>query len=261
MQPITALRFIAALALTALWLAPAAADEGSTEALSPLERARVSDASNDRGIVSPHADTIREGRVAINSYELFFIGLSYGVTDNLQLSATTLLPVFGEMPFIGLLNGKYVLMRDTHTVLSIGASIAHAGNDGDGVTLLGGAVYVDRALGDSPVHLHGSLDMQGLVGSFSGDVELADGASVRFNAGATIQISDFVRLLFEVIVPAFLDADGLDFAPVVPLNYGVRFYSGRLAADLSFIRPVGRNAPDLDSLPMGIPFVAFSAQF
>ena len=59
-----------------------------------------SDVSAGRNIAAPSAETVEGGTLTVSNYELIFMGLTYGVTDNLQLSTTTLLPIVEGMPLM-----------------------------------------------------------------------------------------------------------------------------------------------------------------
>ncbi len=251
------------LTLTALLMmaAPALAQGNNKVSRSenPVEWARANDASNDRGLLSSHADTLREGEVAINSYELFFFGASYGVTDDFQLSFTTLLPVFSEFPLVGLINGKYVFKRTNRMVLSASANLAFASVDGDGGGLIGASFNFDRYFGkEGTLGTHLAVDLQG---AFAGG-ELSNGALIRFTGGLTIQAGNRVRLLAELMLPTGFVGGEFKSAEFFLLNYGVRFHGDTLAVDLAFIRPVIDGDDGFtDVLPLGLPFVAFSARF
>ena len=95
---------------------PAAAAPAAKDAIT---KAMDNDPSNDRGLVFPHAGTIGGGEWALNNYELFFLGLTYGFDDATQVSLTTLLPLFQGMPTILLLQVKRHLVRSPTTLVSV----------------------------------------------------------------------------------------------------------------------------------------------
>jgi hypothetical protein len=80
------------------------ADEGSgvagnepwPDAPPSLRPARQVDAHSDRVILMPTAETQPEGTFFIRSYELVLLQLGYAITDDLQLSALVLPPLFQE---------------------------------------------------------------------------------------------------------------------------------------------------------------------
>jgi hypothetical protein len=85
--------------------------------------ARHRDASIDRGFTTGHAETIGKGKWAFNSYELFLAGLTYGLTDDLQLSFTTLLPITSDVPLLIGLSPKLVVHRSDRVVAAIRGNV------------------------------------------------------------------------------------------------------------------------------------------
>lgn len=233
--------------------------------LDPVARHRKEDASVDRGFFNSHAETLRAGDVAVNSYELLFLGVSGGLTDDLQLSLTTLLPVVSEMPIMLLFQGKYAFYRDEMTTVAVRGNFSYlASNDDEiddaSVTLFGGAVAVDRFLDDGGrFAVHGALQLQGAIGSFDGDVDVADGVVIGLETGLTGRVSKRFKILVDVLLPAAYSDGDFEVADAALFSYGVRFHGEDLAADLGFIRPLGDV--DTGDLVLGLPWVAFTARF
>lgn len=262
---------VAAFALFALSAVGAQAQEApaapTVEDESPVARNRKEDASVDRGFFNSHAETLRQGDIAVNSYELLLLGVSGGVTDKLELSLTTLLPIVSEMPTMLLLQGKYAFLRDEKTTVSVRGNFSYFKNNADcdgecdaSLMLFGGAVAVDRFLDDAGrFALHGALQVQGAVGSYEGDVSMADGALIAIEGGATARVTRRFKLLVDLLLPAAYSNGDFEVADAALFTYGMRFHGEELAADLGFIRPIGDV--DTGSLVMGFPWVAFTARF
>lgn len=225
--------------------------------LSLTDSARARDAANDRGILTSRADTVGEGQWNINSYQLMFAGVTYGATDRLQLSATGLILFHSEMPTVGVVSGKYAFYRGERGVLSASLNLGGIGveifESSEVVYFMGASVQGDYHLGRR-VSLHGSLDAQTSIQDFAQD------AFMRASGGVTVQATSFVRVLGEVVVPLVTDEGDTRWPEFIMANYGVRFHSEMLAADLTFIRPIGEDMNN-DGFILGVPFVAFSARF
>ncbi len=67
-----------------------------------LDRGTAEDPHGDRAVLLPTALTQPAGTVSISSYDLVFAGLTFGVTDRLQVSTTALLtPLVGRTLVVG----------------------------------------------------------------------------------------------------------------------------------------------------------------
>src|SRR5690349_9810374 len=102
------MRLLASLALSLVVLpslasaaAPAGADPATVAASAPAPATQADlgaqeDVTIDRSFLLPTAQTQPKGKLAMSDYELFFLGLSYGLTDHLQLSTEAFIPLEGE---------------------------------------------------------------------------------------------------------------------------------------------------------------------
>ena len=234
---------------------------------SPLDRFRRRDASADRTLLLPTAETLEAGEFTVNSYQLFLIGASYGATDTTQISFTTLLPIIKDMPFVGLLQGKQQLFRDERSVASGALSLGFASADGQVALLLSPTLLYDRVLDDNArfkLSLRGSLTGAFAPGSRSSydDFDIVSGRSQAWSLSVApailFAVSPRLQLLAEVI---YLFApwyeDGWDAPPF--LNYGIRFTGPALSVDLALVRPLDRDVGE--TFPLGFPFVSFNARF
>ncbi|MFO0751631.1 MAG: hypothetical protein U1F43_39090 [Myxococcota bacterium] len=237
--------------------APGQGDSGT-----PAERARDHDASIDRGFLTPHAETIGAGNWAINSYELLFLGLTYAPSDDFEIALTTSLPVAEGFPILLSLAPKYVFYRSPDTVVAVRGLLWYGSTLGEDDSLgsFSAGIVIDQYLDQrGRFALHASLSAGGAFGSFdSSELTVASGALFELDLGVTLGVASVAKLLVEAQIFAGKTDDAFRVAPVVLLNYGIRFHGKGLAADLGFIRPVGDVESDLI---LGLPFVAFSARF
>src|SRR5438045_3559883 len=122
------------LASTTLAAAAHAEEAPAIVAATPAgTAATAADPNLDRGFVLPTAMTQPAGSVTYNNYELLLHGVSYGLTDRLQLSATVLAPIVKEMPFVGIAALKGQVYRGERLHLALQGSLG--GGDG---TMFGG---------------------------------------------------------------------------------------------------------------------------
>lgn len=229
------------------------------------EKARAADASIDRGFLSSHAETIGAGNWSINSYELFFLGVTHAFTDDFQIAFTTALPVVEDFPFFLAISPKFVLHRSASTVVALRGLIwwgTLVGDDDDGgLGTFNGGVNLDHYFDDDGrFALHASVSLGGAFGTSIGsdDFTVGSGLLLQIEGGFSFALARVLKLLFEVQTFALNTNDGFEFAPIVLLNYGIRFFGEDLAADLGFFKPIGDTGDD--PFIMGFPFVAFSAR-
>jgi len=234
-------------------------------ATTPADLARDRDASIDRGFLMTHAETIGEGYFSINSYELFLLGVTYGVSDDFQLSFTTSLPVVEDMPLLLSLAGKWAFYRTPTTVLAARVLVAWEsilGDSDEGIGVVTGSFFFDNYLdADGRFALHGGISIGGAFGTGfdSGGIQFADGALIGIELGFTLGLADSFKLYVEGQIPAASVNGNFEFAPFGLVNYGVRFHGHTISGDIGFIRPVGEDIDD--PFILGLPFVALSARF
>ena len=226
---------------------------------TPVSLRKAADASVDRNIVMPTAETLGKGEWAINSYELLGFGVSYGVADQAHVSFTTIAPITTDFPIGGILSGKFQVVETSRFLFALQPSASWFTQEGDSA----GTVSLNAACDFV-------LDQQGRVAltlaevstwSYSGDgnIGLGDAALFLLSGGINGRVGKFVKLMGEVVLIATYADGDFDFVDEgFFFNYGIRFFGRTLAADLSFIRPVGE---DTGEFLMGIPYVSFTARF
>jgi hypothetical protein len=254
-----------------------AATKTKTEPLSPMESRQKQDASVDRNILVPSAETIGKGKYAFNSYELAFAGFTYGMTDSSQLSVSTLLPIVSEFPTIMLANVKIKVAESDRMILSVQpqGGFMHKAGGGDSATIgiLGGGIIADVRLDDEArAILSGAFFSNALFASSSlVDKEVSSNAGMAtftLTASFNYRVGKNIKLMTELTLPAaYVWAGGRDEFEVLEqallLGYGIRFFGEDLGVDLSFLRPIHPDVANefTDYFPMGYPYLAFSGRF
>jgi hypothetical protein len=220
-----------------------------------IDRGTLEDANAGRVAIMSTALTPPAGTWSFEDYELLFIAASYAPTDNLVITATSMIPVVPDF-YWGFLSAKLQVAKIGNLRFALQAGI-------------GGAVVKDGSSSDS-----GSGGEVGGVGtlcldddcfnhiSLSAEAAFAhqDNSSVPviFSAGLVAKISKRVRFVAEAdTAHAFGDFSGQ--ANGILAWYGLRFTSKQIGVDLELVRPFcGGSDCDMGSFPLGVPFVAFS---
>lgn len=220
------------------------------------------DAAIDRGVMAKHAETTGEGRWTISSYEIAGLGLSYGISEDAQVSFTTVLPLFESTPFVGILTGKQVFHRSPQVTAAGSGHLVIVGSGGSYVGAVGGGVHADFYLDQGRrFAIHTGLELSAI---FGGDVDtsafaLGDGAITKVDLGTTLALTDWMKLVVEAQVPIVTISD-VALVPVVPLSYGVRFYSDHFSADVGLMKPLALETSD-DIFAAGYPYIALNGRF
>jgi hypothetical protein len=221
-----------------------------------VDRGVIEDANSGRNWLTPTALTPPKGTWSFSDFELLMVSGGYAFTDQFQLSVTTLLPVFEEMPFFGILSGKYQLVKSGNVRLAAQVAVMHMSErtdelDNFALTVgnVGGALTVCI---DSDCHSH----FTGYLGAGFAD---EDQSAVPFIASAAValRLGRHVKALFEVDT-AFVLGDINEESDFYLGWYGVRFTSKMIGVDLGFMKPICGDDCDSDELPMGFPFVSFT---
>jgi hypothetical protein len=225
---------------------------------------RAFDAAVDRNIFLPSAETLPEGTFVINSYEIMWLGLSYGLTDYLQLSLTGALPVHAlKNAFLG---AKLKLHKSSNFVISTQATTGiylTARNESGGFALgvlLDWIVDRDRNYVVSVsqhyataynwkegVQEYRDLDFKTFHMSLT---------SVCLNARFARSFKVFVEALF-ILGEVEGDESVLMDEPFI-LNYGIRLASPKFSIDFSFLKPM--TTPFEEFYGLGLPYLTFAVR-
>ncbi len=259
---------VALLVTLGVWGSFAPSRAWANTPLSLSLEAQKHDAAIDRGLLGSHAEVLGENRISLNVYELLFVGVSYGLTDDFQLTMTSVLNE--EYGFIG--HAKYVFHRSGPSVFSVsgrGAAFDPTpfGTAGSIEGFAGAGFLCDHILdsrGRFSVYLEAAADLfLGIDQTFEATLTL----------GASRNIEEHLKLLVEVRIPATINDGAFAAAEVINVTYGFRLHWDYFAFDLSFIRTtfnedlsednrrlLGPALDVADSFPLGIPWLTFNAR-
>lgn len=221
------------------------------------ERGILEDANSGRSWLMPTALLPPEGTWSVSDFELFMLGAGYSPADNIQLSATTLLPIVEDMPLWLLLSGKVQLVDSGPFKLAAQGTFTYFSEDSGGETLstyggsIGGAATYCLNV-DCYSHVTGYL-----AAAFAKD---SSDSAVPFIVGgsAVFKVARRIRLVLEAD-SAFVLGEINENLDGFLGWYGVRFTSRNIGVDLGFVKPIyfGEGESD-DPLVLGLPFVSFT---
>jgi hypothetical protein len=233
-----------------------AAASAAPPAAPPAASAAAGDPNIDRGFLQPTAMTQPAGTLTYNNYELLLHGLTYGLTDNAQVSLTVLSPIVQDMPFFAMGSVKWRVLSRGRVHLAVQGSAGYL-NESSG--LLSGELYLLGAGGFATVCLRedcSSLASVNATYELVAPSGLDQAAHLLVYSGSVVhRVSPHVKLLAELTSEAVgTSFGGLDAASAALFGYGVRFHTADVAADVGFVLPIGIDSPFL----MGLPFVSVS---
>jgi hypothetical protein len=104
--------------------APPAAEAGVME-----------DANADRALIAPSAMPPPAGTFSFTNYEIVWLTASYSPSDNLQLTAGTLIPLSSDLPFVGTLGGKLQIVHQDRLRVALHGVIGGGSDAGNGGAL------------------------------------------------------------------------------------------------------------------------------
>lgn len=189
------------------------------------------DPTRTRTIVSPTGRTMGAGRTRVGTLVYVVPSASTALSDRVDVSGTALFAA-GDGGFVVPVFGAKVGLVDTGTfAAAIGTAVAIPTSGGDAAIAV--TPYAAATLGDELTSA--TLGVTGFFGGVlgEGDIQAADGVVVQF--GAEAQVSNRVKVLGEVLVPAFAD-EGTDGALVLP---GVRFFGDQFSVDVYGVLAIG----------------------
>lgn len=225
---------------------PPAPDDEEAVVESNVDPGIRDDVNADRVWLTPTGLTQPKGSWSFNDTELMLIGMTYGVTDSLQVSATTWILIDEDQPFLLWLSAKQQLIRSGRLRLAVHGSWISV--DDEAVGTAGGAASLCF---DDGCH---SL-INGYLGTAFAITQDTDGAPVIASLALVKKMSRRTKLIAE------LDT-GWQFGEEPTGNYlgwyGLRFTSGEIGADIGFVKPFGEDVETDGAFPMGLPMLAFT---
>jgi hypothetical protein len=216
------------------------------------------DVNLDRGFLLPTAMTQPAGSLTYNNYELLLHGITYGVTDHVQASATVLSPIFQGMPFFGIVAVKAAVLERGrfHLALQGDGGLVHAfdvTSSGSGYLVGGGALTSFCLRNDCSSLLSASASYNYILAGGGGHAH-----SVVYGGSIVHRVGTHVKLLGEVTSAfggtSLTDTQNTDG---VLAGYGLRLFGSTIAADIGFLKPVSSSGGSGGFL-MGLPFANFS---
>jgi hypothetical protein len=224
--------------------------------------ARFTDAHVDRVILGSTAETHPAGTVFFTDYELLLLQLGVAVTDSLQLSVASVVPVADGQPLFLDVGAKLNVARGRVFRAALMASFDALGGLSDGTT----GLYLDGRFG--PV---GQLCFEATCRSsmsFSAGTIAASGTGggvpIYGAVGVIGNVSSVVSLLAETAAAGMAGESsssgyGTGNAAGLALDYGVRLSGKNFGADLTFVAPVvSTSGPVNNPFVLGYPFVVFT---
>jgi hypothetical protein len=240
------------------------------------DRGVMEDANSGRSWLMPTALTAPAGTWSFSDYELLVVGVGYSITDTIDVSLGTLIPIAKDQPLVGILTGKAQLAKTGS--LRFAAHVMFGFNTGANNTTAGGvgtAGGVATLCLDLACHSHASGYVGvGFATSGQNAVPLAFAGSIVGRLGR------HVKLVGELDSAALLgSAYGGTFADGIALWYGLRFTSRNIGVDIGFLEPITKTSTTTidpvtgmttttsaswqvgfgsGALPIGLPFVSFT---
>lgn len=250
-------------------VAPIVAPAPPSAPISTADLGTLEDANSGRIAIMPTALTPPKGTFSFEDEELFFIGVSYAVTDDLVISGTTMVPITDSL-YWGFISAKLQVVKQGRLRVAVQAGAGGASTK-DTVTTIDA---MGNAMDTSTTSSGGGFDLGGVatycfddacfshgtVGAAAAFAE-QDNSSVpvAFMGGLVLKVASKVRLIAEADT-AHLFGKISDQANGFLGWYGVRFTSRNIGVDLTLVKPfcADGKCDTGSSFPAGFPFVTFS---
>lgn len=222
--------------------------------LRPMRRdgPRYDDAHVDRVMLLPTAETHPEGTVYLSSYEIVVLQAGYAASDSVQITLTTVPPVFDGLIVPADVSLKVVLAREPRFRLAAIGSVSGI------MGLEEGNFFIGRLGGVAQFCFERRCDSSANMGITA---VLAGPATVTATGlGFVWRLASWFSLLFEADTLVPLGPEIGRFNGVA-LGPGVRFFGKRWGIDLAAMTSIDVEIGDDEEPPPVLPFVAFTYRF
>lgn len=209
-----------------------------------------------RLFLTPTARTMPKGSLRLSTVYVVLPNVAYGVTGNLDVSATASIPIVDGGTVSA--NVKFAPVRTDGLTLAVGASVGTVYGP-DVTSPAAGTFYGVATIGNERRAV--TLGAYGLYAGYEGELEVGNGVGAVL--GGEMQVSNHIKVISENGFFRTFDSSTAEGSTNGLLTAGVRFFSERLAADVSypFLAYEGTPAPGepaLSSTGLPFPLVSFS---
>jgi hypothetical protein len=226
---------------------------------SHVDQGVIDDANAGRSWLSPTALTEPAGTWSFSDFELLLASISYSPTDQLSLSATTLLPITSDFPFWLLVNGKYQIVKAGNVRIVAQAAVSYVSveDDSDSGSSTRSSV-TGAVIGGAATYCIDSECHSTLTGYLGAGFAHEDQSAVPFvfSGALALGVNKHVKILLEGD-SGFMAGSINDQIDGFLAWYGIRFTSKEIGVDLGFTRPICSGC-DTGPLLLGVPFVSFT---
>ena len=226
---------------------------GTPATTTTVDPGTLDDANSGRVALMSTALTPPAGTWSFEDEELFLVSGSYAPSDQLVITATTMIPVTSDF-YWGFLSAKLQVVKSGRLRMALQAGTfgiidnQSGSNDSTGAFDVGGAATL--CLDDSCYsHVDGEV-----VAGFA--YQSQSSVPVGFSGGIVGRVSKRIRLIAEADT-AHMFGDISGQANGFLGWYGVRFTSRQIGVDLTLAKPVCSDCSS-SSFPLGFPFVTFT---
>jgi len=197
------------------------------------------DPNRTRLFFAPTGRSLKYGESYISAYQLFFPFIAFGLTNYFILAGgISIIPgmdnqIFYVAPKAAIINNKN---------FSVSSGVLYIGSTAN-ATYRYGIIY-----GVSSYDFNNASISGGFGYGFSGN---KINKKPVIMIGVEAKVSNSIKLISENWLP--IDAD------ISLISFGVRFFGEKLAADLGFIRPIGKDF-EIEGFPF-LPWLGFAYNF
>jgi hypothetical protein len=230
------------------------------ERASQSQPAKHSETKGDptRVFATPTAFTNREGKTTMQATQLGAYDFYHGVTDNLQVSGGTNIPI-GILSLGGALRYSVETSFGAVGATGFGRYFIPSGGRENTAFITGAGPLMTIGDRDSALTIGAEyMHMRGLIEDFYED----DARSTNFvlaHVGAYHRVRDSVRLQIEAMQPVSLESDPELFTILI---WGAQVGSESFWGDIGIVSPICDDCGDIyEATWFGIPYLGFGASF